>query len=64
MGEQYFLVEVNNIPDETEEFIVARFSQETRSLWFYGSWDNEPQAEEIAKFVDGIVVRRINDERV
>ena len=64
MAEQYFQVKVNNVPDETEEFIVARLSQETRALWYYGSWNNEPQAEEIAKFVDGIVLRRIDNEGV
>lgn len=57
MGRQY-LVEVNNVPDDCEEFIVARFEPKARELWFWGSWDDEAQAKEIAKMCDGLVVRR------
>ena len=56
--ERQFLVEVNNVPDDCEKFIVARFDPKERELWFWGSWDNEAQAKEIAKMRDGLVVRR------
>lgn len=58
--EQSFIVEVNNIPEKVNEWVVARFSPHSRDLWYWGSWDNEPQAKEVAKLIDGLVVRKIN----
>lgn len=57
--EQQFIVEVNNIPEETEDWVVARYSPQTRDLWYWGSWDNEAQAKEVAKLIDGVVVRKV-----
>ena len=61
---ELYQVEVNNVPKDCYEWIVARWSPESRGLWFWGSWDNKAQAEEIAKFIDGIVVRRVEDGTV
>lgn len=61
---ELYQVEVNNVPDDFKEWIVARWSPETRELWFWGSWDNKAQAEEIAKMIDGIVIRRVEDGTV
>lgn len=48
-------VKVNNLPPEHERYIVARLND--GELWFYGSWDNEAQAEKAAKeFENGLVV--------
>lgn len=58
MGELY-QVEVNNVPDDALDYIVARWSKETSSLWFWGSWETKDQANEISKLVDGIVVKRV-----
>jgi hypothetical protein len=55
---------VNNVPNETEKYVVARWSDEMRSLWYWGSWDNLEDAEEAAKNTGGIVVRRIGNESV
>lgn len=55
---QSFIVEVNNLPEEVHEWVVARFNPTTRDLWYWGSWDNESQAKEIAKLIDGVVVRK------
>lgn len=52
-------VVVNNVPEDTLEYVVARWSKDTSGLWYWGSWDNEAQANEIAKMIDGIVVRRV-----
>lgn len=60
MGE-LFQVEVNNVPNDCYEWIVARWSPASHDLWFWGSWTNELQAREIAKMIDGIVVRRISE---
>lgn len=56
-----YQVEVNNVPKDSYEWIVARWSAENHNLWFWGSWETEPQAKEIAKMIDGIVVRRISE---
>ena len=61
---ELYQVEVNNVPKDCYEWIVARWSPESRGLWFWGSWDNKPQAREIAKMIDGIVVRRVEDGTV
>ena len=60
MGELY-QVEVNNVPDDALEYIVARWSKETSSLWFWGSWETKEQANEISELVDGIVVKRVKN---
>lgn len=52
-------VEVNNMPLDAEEWVVARWSPETNELWYWGSWSDKNQAKEIAKFMDGILVRRV-----
>jgi hypothetical protein len=51
-------VEVNNMPLDAEEWVVARWNPETNELWYWGSWSDKNQAKEIAKFMDGILVRR------
>lgn len=58
MGNQ-FIVEINNLPEEVEDWVVARYSSQTRDLWYWGSWDNEAQAKEVAKLIDGLVVRKV-----
>ena len=58
--EQQFIVEVNNLPEEVHEWVVARFNPTTRDLWYWGSYPKENQAKEIAKLIDGLVVRKIN----
>lgn len=55
-------VEVNNVPKDSFEWIVARWSPVSCDLWFWGSYKSEKQAREIAKFLDGIVVRRLENE--
>ena len=58
---ELFQVEVNNVPKDSKEWIVARWSPVSHDLWFSGSWKSETQAREIAKMIDGIVVRRISE---
>lgn len=54
-------MEVNNVPDDCYEWIVARWSPASHDLWFWGSWKSEAQAKEIAKMIDGVVVRRVEE---
>lgn len=56
-----FIVEINNLPEEVDDWVVARYSPQTRDLWYWGSYDNEAQAKEIAKLIDGLVVRKVAD---
>lgn len=58
---EWYQVEVNNVPDDALDYIVARWSKETSSLWFWGSWETKEQANEISKLVDGIVVKRVKN---
>lgn len=60
MGDQYFQVKVNNTPNYTEKYIVARVYNS--ELWYWGSWDVLEDAEEAARNTDGVVVRRDSDE--
>lgn len=57
--EQQFIVEVNNIPEETEDWVVARCV--ARELWYWGSYERESQAKEVAKLIDGVVVRKVGN---
>lgn len=51
------MVEVKNTPAYAKDYkyIVARLVG--GELWFYGAWDNEAKAQEIANQVDGLVVQ-------
>lgn len=52
-----FIAEVANVPDYAKDaaYIVARY--DCNKLWFYGAWDNEARAQEVADEVDGLVLR-------
>ena len=57
---ELYQVEVNNVPDDALEYVVARYDNVTQSLWFWGSWDKENEARKKALEVgNAIVVRRI-----
>ena len=45
---------VNNVPKDTERFIVARVCE--GELWYWGSWDNREDALKAAKEQDGAVI--------
>lgn len=64
MAEQYFQVDVMNTPEIVEKYVVARFDETTNQLWFYGSWNDEIRAKDVAIEIDGIVVRRIDNGAV
>ena len=37
-------VEVNNMPDISAKYVVARFDENTNALWFWGSWERKEKA--------------------
>ena len=50
-------VKVYNCPNDTDRYIVARLSN--GELWFWGSYDDESEAIEVAdEFENGLVVMR------
>lgn len=52
-------VNVNNMPKETEAYVVAKLVD--GKLWFWGSWDDRKMAEKVAEeFDNGIVVNNID----
>lgn len=56
---ELYQVEMNNVPDDALEYVVARYDNVTQSLWFWGSWDKENEARKKALEVgNAIVVRR------
>ena len=51
-------VEINNVSvGYGEPYIVARYSHESNSLWYYGRWNNKQDADRVAKQIDGIVLK-------
>lgn len=46
-------VEVMNVPKNHDKYIVARLSD--GELWYWGSWNDEQDANIAAEEVDGIV---------
>ena len=50
-------VKVYNCPDDAEQYIVVRLSN--GELWFWGSYEDESEAIEVAdSFENGLVVMR------
>lgn len=50
-------VKVNNTPTTTRHWVVARYDENTKKLWYYGSWDNKEDAERaVEELYNGILV--------
>lgn len=57
MTGRYMQVRVENVDEETEKYVVARFDEHTNKLWYYGSWPNKDRAEAVASQIgNGVVV--------
>lgn len=59
MRDQECKVTVHNVPEHAEKYIVARVSE--GSLWYWGSWEKKEDAEESARNVEGVVVRKVSE---
>lgn len=55
MKDQTCKVTVHNVPEHAEGYIVARLSN--NALWYWGCFENEDDAVECARNVEGVVVR-------
>lgn len=53
------LVSVKNVPKDALRYIVARWSEDTNELWFWGSWDDLFEAVRVADEIGGILTERI-----
>ncbi len=49
-------VNINNVPEDTERYIVARIVE--GEMWYWGSWKEKHDAETTAKEIDGIVIEK------
>lgn len=53
-------VEINNVGfGYGEPWIVARYSRETKSFWYYGRYKEKQRAELIAREIDGVVFKEV-----
>lgn len=53
----YMKVKVNNVTEGEEKFVVARVSG--GELWYWGRFDTEQKAKEVAGEICGIVLEEI-----
>ena len=52
-------VEVNNVTDGEEKYVVARFDEHSKKLWYFGRYETEERAKEVALIENGIVLEDI-----
>ncbi len=58
MAEQYFQVKVNNISYEPLEYVVATYDEDSKELWFWGTWNDENKAKEAVNQLDNAILLR------
>lgn len=62
MNSRYYVNEVQNVPEITDKYIVAKLIDGV--LWYWGSWDDFGEAFKVAmEFTNGIVVERCKAEK-
>ena len=60
MNTRYYAIKVQNVPEITNKYIVARLVDGV--LWYWGSWENFDDAFNVAvDFPNGIVVERCDE---
>lgn len=47
-------VKVKNVPAIVRNFVIAKLSD--GELWYWGSWNNEEIATQVAKEIGGLIV--------
>lgn len=48
---------INNLPDYATEYGYIVASVVDGNLWFYGAWNNADKAYEVARSIDGAVIK-------
>lgn len=54
-------VEINNVAAGQCPYIVARYSPETHSWWYWGRYETKERAEEVSADVDGAVFTEVKE---
>ena len=49
-------VTVHNVTDGEEKFVVARYSEEDNSLWYWGRYPDKEKAIKAAEEIGGLVL--------
>jgi len=49
-------VMVHNVTDGEEKFVVARYSEEDNSLWYWGRYPDKEKAFKVAEEIGGLVL--------
>lgn len=51
------IVNVKNVPESVRRWVVARYDENTKALWYYGSWDEKADAEKVVdELYNGLLV--------
>ena len=52
------IVNVKNLPKNVSgKYVVVRYDENTKTLWYYGSFDNEDRANQVVEeLYNGLVV--------
>lgn len=48
---------INNLPDYATNYNYIVASVLDGDLWFYGAWDNEDKAYDVARVINGAVIK-------
>lgn len=48
---------INNLPDYATNYNYIVASVLDGDLWFYGAWDNEDKAYDMARIINGVVIK-------
>ena len=54
MAKEIMTALVQNVPHDMETYVVARYVD--GEYWYYGSWDDEDRASEVAAEIGGVVL--------
>lgn len=56
LNNRYMKVKIHNVTDGEEKYVVARYSEETNDLWYWGRYSDRERAIEVAEEVGGLVL--------
>lgn len=50
------VITIHNVSENAKHYIVSRLDEDTNTLWYWGSWDNEEDAMRVANELGNAVV--------
>lgn len=55
-------ITIHNVSENAKHYIVSRLDDNTNTLWYWGSWDNEEDARRVAiELGKAVVSERIGE---